>query len=82
MNSLKKYGVGGLTADSKTRFSYGLKEENCRIVSNGSTVEVDGMGYLKTDIRLEKYQPFNKLKTNTLVVFTHENQNISSSVRS
>lgn len=76
VSSLKKYGVGGvLTADSKTRFSYGLKEENCRRVSSGSTVEVDGMRYLKTDIRLEKnvfYQLLNKPKTNTLVVFTHE----------
>lgn len=66
---------GGLTADSKTRFSYGMKEENCRRVSSGSTVEVDGMRYLKTDIRLEKnvfYQLLNKPKTNTLVVFTHE----------
>lgn len=52
-----------------------MKEENCRRVSSGNTVEVDGMRYLKTDIRLEKnvfYQLLNKPKTNTLVVFTHE----------
>lgn len=78
VSSLKKYGVVGvLTADSKIRFSYGLKEENCRRVSSGSTVEVDGMRYLKTDIRLEKnvfYQLLNKPKTSMLVVFTHESK--------
>lgn len=39
--------------------------------------KVDGIRYLKTDIRLEKvisYQLINKPKTDTLVVFTHESK--------
>ena len=66
-----------LTADSNTGFSYGLNEENSRIVSFGNVIKIDGMQYLKTDIRLEKiisYQLIKKPKTDTVVVFTHESK--------
>lgn len=66
-----------LTADSNTRRSYGLNEEDSHGISKGSTIELDGMRYLKTDIRLEKIvscQLMRKPKTDTLVVFTHESK--------
>lgn len=65
-----------LTADSPTRCSYNLSDEEIVQLNNDGVVVHEGITYVKTDIRLEKSIILQLLQRKsryaTLVCFTHE----------
>lgn len=74
---LKTKGVTTLlAADDSQRISYSLSSKRNRQLIAQDELSVDGMDYLRTDIRVERdcvsYQLFKHCFDKELVVFTHE----------
>lgn len=77
VNFLKTKGITTLlAADDDRRISYSLSGKlNGQLIAQGE-LTIDGMRYVKTDIRVERdcvvFQLFKHCFDNELVVFTHE----------